>query len=155
MSDSLRPHELSPPGSSVHRIFQARVLEWIGISSSRGSSWPRDWTHVSRVSCIQGDSLSSEPSGAPYILSTCFQFFWVYTYPEVELLKSYGHSILNFLMSYYIVWLYFTFLPAIHKNSNFSISLPAFLIFCFLNSSHSNGCEKLSQCGFDLHFCNN
>ena len=37
------------PGSSVHGIFQARVLEWIAISFSRGSSQPRDWT---RVSCI-------------------------------------------------------------------------------------------------------
>ena len=40
----------------------------------------------------------------PYLLSTCFEFFWVCTYPEVELLKSYGNSTLNFLMSYYIVF---------------------------------------------------
>ena len=36
-------------GSSVHGIFQARVLERIAISFSRGSSWPRDWTQVSRI----------------------------------------------------------------------------------------------------------
>ena len=41
------PMECSLPGSSVHRI-----LEHVDISSSRGSSWPRDWTHVSCVSCI-------------------------------------------------------------------------------------------------------
>ena len=41
----------SPPGSSVHGIFQARKLEWVAISSSRGSSRPKDWTHVSCVSC--------------------------------------------------------------------------------------------------------
>ena len=35
------------PGSSVHGVFQARILEWIAISFSRGSSWPRDWTWVS------------------------------------------------------------------------------------------------------------
>ena len=46
------PVDCSPPGSSVQGISQARVLEWIAISSSRGSSWPRDWTRVSRVSCI-------------------------------------------------------------------------------------------------------
>ena len=34
----------SPPGSSVHGILKARVLEWVAISSSRGSSRPRDWT---------------------------------------------------------------------------------------------------------------
>ena len=42
----------SLPGSSVHGILQARVLEWFAMPSSRGSSWPRDWTWVSCVSCI-------------------------------------------------------------------------------------------------------
>ena len=37
------------PGSSVHRILQARILEWVAISFSRGSSWPRDQTQVSRI----------------------------------------------------------------------------------------------------------
>ena len=50
MPDSLRPHGLHGlPGSSIHGIFQARVLEWVAISFSRGSSWPRDWTQVSHV----------------------------------------------------------------------------------------------------------
>ena len=43
--------DCSLPGFSVHWIFQARVLEWIAISFSRGSSWPRDRT---QVSCIAG-----------------------------------------------------------------------------------------------------
>ena len=43
------PRDFTPPGSSVLGISQARILEWVAISSSRGSSWPRDWT---RVSCI-------------------------------------------------------------------------------------------------------
>ena len=42
----------SPPGSSILGILQARILEWVAISSSRGSSWPRDRTGVSYVSCI-------------------------------------------------------------------------------------------------------
>ena len=41
----------SPQGSSVHGILQARILEWVAISFSRGSSQPRDWT---QVSCIAG-----------------------------------------------------------------------------------------------------
>ena len=41
------PMNCSPPGSSVHGILQARILEWVAISFSRGSSQPRDWTHVS------------------------------------------------------------------------------------------------------------
>ena len=40
--------DCSPPGSSVHGILQARILEWVAISFSRGSSPPRDQTQVSR-----------------------------------------------------------------------------------------------------------
>ena len=43
------PMDCSLPHSSIHGIFQARVLEWVAISFSRGSSRPRDWTQVSRI----------------------------------------------------------------------------------------------------------
>ena len=43
----LSPMNCSPPGSSVHGILQASILEWSAISYSRGSSWPRDWTCIS------------------------------------------------------------------------------------------------------------
>ena len=43
---------VTPPGSSVHGIFHTRILEWIAMSLSRVSSWPRDQTHISSVSCI-------------------------------------------------------------------------------------------------------
>ena len=70
------PPDCSLPGSSVHGIFQARLLKWVAISSSRRSSWPRDWTHVSSVFCVsrrieprsptlQADSLPAEPPGKP------------------------------------------------------------------------------------------
>ena len=45
------PIDCSPPGSSVHGIFQARILEWVDISYSRGSSQPRNCAYVSCVSC--------------------------------------------------------------------------------------------------------
>ena len=48
--------DCSLPGSSVHGIFQARVLEWVAISFSRGSSWTRSPT-------FQADALPSEPPG--------------------------------------------------------------------------------------------
>ena len=41
--------DCSPSGSSIHGILQARILEWVAISLSRGSSRPRDWTQVSHV----------------------------------------------------------------------------------------------------------
>ena len=43
------PMDCSLPGSSLHGILQARVLEWAAISFSRGSSWLRDLTQVSRI----------------------------------------------------------------------------------------------------------
>ena len=43
------------PGSSVHGSFRARILEWVAIYFSRGSSWPRDWT---QVSCTAGGFLT-------------------------------------------------------------------------------------------------
>ena len=46
------PMDCYLPGSSVHGILQARILEWVAIPSGRGSSQPRDPTHVSYVSCI-------------------------------------------------------------------------------------------------------
>ena len=60
------PVDCSPPGSSVHGISQARILEWVAISSSRGSSWPRDQTHDSCVSCTAGRFFTTEPLGKPY-----------------------------------------------------------------------------------------
>ena len=46
------PMDCSPPGSSLHGILQAGILEWIAMSASRGLSQPRDRTHFSPVSCI-------------------------------------------------------------------------------------------------------
>ena len=49
LSDSLRPMDCSLPGSSIHGILQARILEGVAISFSRGSSRPRDRTLVSHT----------------------------------------------------------------------------------------------------------
>ena len=57
--------DCSAPGSSVHGILQARILVWVAISSSRGSSRSRDWTHISCVSCIAADSFATDSLGKP------------------------------------------------------------------------------------------
>ena len=44
------PTNCSLSGSSVHGILQAKILEWVAMRSSRGSTWPRDWTWVSHIS---------------------------------------------------------------------------------------------------------
>ena len=70
------PTDCSLLGSSVHGIFQARILKWVAMSSSRRSSRPRDWSHVSSIFCIsrriqprsptlQVDSLPAEPPRKP------------------------------------------------------------------------------------------
>ena len=54
------PMDCSLPGSSLHGILQARILEWVAISFSRGSSRPRDWNGFP---AFQEDALTSEPPG--------------------------------------------------------------------------------------------
>ena len=56
------PTDCSPPGSSVHGILQARILEWVDMPSSRASSQPRDQP---RSPTLQADSLPAEPQGKP------------------------------------------------------------------------------------------
>ena len=53
------------PGSSVRRILQAGLLEWVAIPSSRGSSWPRDGAHITCGSCPAGRFFTAEPPGKP------------------------------------------------------------------------------------------
>ena len=60
------PKDCSPPGSSVHGIVQARILEWFAIPFSRGSSWPRDQTWVFYNA---GIFLTTEPSLVAIILA--------------------------------------------------------------------------------------
>jgi len=55
--------DCSPPGFSVHGVFQARILERVAISFSRGLSPPRDGTCVSHVSCIIRQILYQKPPG--------------------------------------------------------------------------------------------
>ena len=58
------PMDCGLPGSSVHGIFQVRILEWVATSSSRASSGSRDRAYMSCVSCIgQGGSLPLAPPG--------------------------------------------------------------------------------------------
>ena len=62
LSDSLLLHGCSPSGSSVPGILQERILEWVTMPSSRGSSWPRDQTCIF---CIADGFFTIEPPGKP------------------------------------------------------------------------------------------
>ena len=59
------PMDCGPPGCSVHGILLARILEWVAMPFSRGSSWPRDWTWVSCSSCIADRFFTMSHWGSP------------------------------------------------------------------------------------------
>ena len=65
MSDSLQPLDYSSPGSSVHGIFQARILEWVTISSSGDLLDPGIKPASAVFPALQADSLITELSGNP------------------------------------------------------------------------------------------
>ena len=75
------PIDCSLPGSSVHEIFQATVLEWIAISFSRGSFQPRDWTLVSHIV----DRCFTAWANKKYIKLILFQFSSVQSLSRVWL----------------------------------------------------------------------
>ena len=90
------PMDCSPPGSSVHGILQARILEWVAMPSSSRSSQPRDRTCISCISCIAG------------------RFFTHWVSWEAEVNISAAHQILLILPSRHLLGLH---LPTSYKCS--------------------------------------
>ena len=112
------PMDCNPPGSSVDGIFQARILEWVAISFSRGLSPPRDWTHVS---CIVGGffthwAIREAWKNIKTQISLCgerkvFPLFLLVTLPHKNLVKLYGsHNPITTKASQWMFW----------KGKNFS-----------------------------------
>ena len=63
----------SPPGSSVHGILQARILEWVAMPSSRESSQPRVRIHIFATPALKADSLLLSHQGSlTYMLMECY-----------------------------------------------------------------------------------
>ena len=108
VSNSYDLKDCSLSGFSVHEIFQARILEWVTISSSRGSSWPRDRT---QVSCFAGSllhwqagSLPLNYLGSPQIFTKCCisqnSQQNIYRYTERNILSEIAHAIIEAEKSY-------------------------------------------------------
>ena len=74
------PMGCSPTGSPIHGISQARILEWVALSFSRGSSWPRNRTHIS---CTAGEFFITESLGKP--LTLFFLVLPLYCYQPISL----------------------------------------------------------------------
>ena len=83
--------DCSLPGSSVHGIIQARILEWVAMPSFRRSSQSRDetWTHVSCGSCTADGFFTAEPPEEPYWVrvgsSNLLLWLWVCLFPHLIL----------------------------------------------------------------------
>ena len=69
------PMDYSPLGSSVHDILQARILEWVAISFSKGSCWPRDRIHIA---CIAGRFLPLCHQGSPILTLPSKENKWMF-----------------------------------------------------------------------------
>ena len=95
------PMDCSLQGSSAHGIFQARILEWIAISCSRGSSWSRDQTCVASITYIVGRFLPAEPLGKPIYVCN-YLFFWG---KYINKLKKEGFSLGYFQMDLKLIYL--------------------------------------------------
>ena len=109
------PMDCSLPESSDYEISPARILEWVAISSSKGSSWPRDRTHVSCVSCIGGWILDHctpwEVIISSNTLYSCFALLCQFlSYSEVNQLYVYIYPLLFGMYIYPLLfWMSFLF----------------------------------------------
>ena len=95
VSDSCNPMDCSPPGSSVHGISQARILEWVATSSSRGSSNPG----IERASsALAGGFFTTEPPGKP----TCVPCFYLIIVSLYQLLHPFCFTLSHLLLLKYL-----------------------------------------------------
>ena len=95
------PMACSPPGSSDRGTLQARILEWVAMPSSRGSSPPRDRTHVFSISCIgRWNSLPLAPPGKPPKCDSHSHFIGLV---EVTWINVYSYT--NIPSVFYLIWL--------------------------------------------------
>ena len=83
--------DCSPADSSVHGILQARILEWVALPTSRGSSWPKNWTCLSYIGkWILYHGASTETQHYSYLFKRVpekhlFLLYWLY-----QCLRQYG-----------------------------------------------------------------
>ena len=69
------PRDCSLPRTSVHGILQAKILDWVAISYSKGSCWPRNWTHIPYVSYIDSSFFNISITREAQLVSKFFVLF--------------------------------------------------------------------------------
>ena len=123
------PMDCSPPGSSAHGILQAIILEWVAMPSSRGSSQPWDWNHVSCSSCIAGRFLTTEPPGKPL----CHSIYYFIPFYGWILFHCLDHYILLTLLST-VMWWIFELFSAFWNRASVDTHFSNFIFFLVRNT---------------------
>ena len=133
--------DCSLPGSSVHGIFQARVLEWGAIAFS---------FHILAIVDCAATNIEVHASLSIMVFSAYM--------PSSGIVGLHDSFIPSFLKeSSYCSpqWLYqLTFSPTVQVHSLFSTPSPAFVVYRDFDDGHSDPCELIPYCSFDLHFSN-
>ena len=144
MSNSFWPRGLySLPGSSVRGILQARLLEWVAINFSRGSSQPRDWI---RVSCIAGGFFTTWATREAHVYSNC---------DKISLCNSFSSHQLQEWNPNVLIKAYRT-LHSPRAPPASTNAMPLLFCFCLLSSSSSVSltcCYGLNVCVLSRFIC--
>ena len=96
------PMHCSPPDSSVHRILQARILEWIAMPSSRESSQPRDGTWIFKSPALAGGFFTASATWEAYIYLYIYNIY-LYIYIYILLYITYTHLYTTSSLSIYLL----------------------------------------------------
>ena len=115
------PMDCSPPASSVHVILQARILEWVAVPSSRGSSLPRDGNWVSCSSCIAARLFIAEQPESP---NTSRYNIKLWDIPMTEFYAGIKRRTIKRMYQYKNIYVYLNFSSVQSSCSVVSNSLP-------------------------------
>ena len=100
----------SPSGSSVHRISQTRILEWVAISFSRGSSQPRNRTHLSCVSCSGGGFFTTGWNWEAHICVCVCIYIYIYIHTRTHIYIHTHIYIYFYVYVYIFIFIHFTYI---------------------------------------------
>ena len=120
--------DCSLPGSSVHGIFQARILEWVAMSSSRGLSRPRDQTGISYTSCIGSWILCHSVTSVSQLCTTlcnpmdCSTPGFPVLQQRTELVQTHAHQVGDIIQQSDPVVPFSSCLPSFPASGSFQMS---------------------------------